>query len=392
VETELEEEINSEGEVVKQQCQGGCGRMLGKNHFTKTQWKRQRKCTKCLLPRYISLLGSIEKAVEYIAKETSVPQTSEVENGNKRRRSKKRKVKKRSIIVIPSPPELEEEFKAWLKENPKKKKEWEASKRVEQAQHEAVRVATNNFKPSRELIRLMDEEWVRQNPNGFRRYMFHLRYDVGLGLEGDQVYLPLMCFDLDHNSDEAVKKKQEDKVKLNGRCEPSELTYEELVERSHLLTLLTRTDHALKTHGEVPKLLSGDSACSRRYRAVVAFENAMLGVKCTMSGEVLPDHIFDGHHRTEKCDLKEDGTIYSTAKVCGRFGLYNSTKKYTCPVEYIPWRNRLFNEVLKKTRLKKEWHKVLHWVLKNLDWFASQGITINYPYKVDGKLLVRTTP
>ena len=381
-EPELEEEINPDGEVVKQQCQGGCGRMLGKNHFTKTQWKKGRKCMKCLLPRYISLFGSVEKATEYIAQEMNAPQTSEVENGNKRRRRKK---KKRSIIVIPSPPELQEEFKVWLKENPKKEKEWEASKRLEQAQHEAARVATNNFKPSREFIKKWDKEWVRQRPNGFRRYMYHLRYDLDMGLEGDQAYLPLMCFDLHHNSDEAVKKKQEDKVKLNGRCDPSELTYEELVERSHLLTLLTRTDHALETWGEVPKVLSGGSACSRRYRAVVAFENSILGTRCTMSGEVLPDHIFDGHHRTEKCDLQEGDTVYSTAKVCGRDGLYDK-----CPKKYIPWRNRLFNEVLKKTRLKKEWHKILHWVLRNLDWFASQGIIIDYPYKVDGTVLVWT--
>ena len=156
--------------------------------------------------------------------------------------------------------------------------------------------------------------------------------------------------------------------------------------------MLPKSDHALETHGEVPKVLSGNDACSRRYRAVVAFETSILGVKCTMSGEVLPDHIFDGHHRTEKCDLKEDDTIYSTAKVCNRGGLYESTGASRCPTEYIPWRNRLFNEVLKKTRLKKEWHKVLHWVLRNLDWFASQGITINYPYKVYGNLLVRTTP
>jgi len=134
-------------------------------------------------------------------------------------------------------------------------------------------------------------------------------------------------------------------------------------------------------------LLSGTGARSRRYRAVVAFENAILGVKCTMSGEVLPDHIFDGHHRTEKCDLQEGGVVYPTAKVCIRNGLY-----HTCPKDYITWRNRLFNEVLKKTRLKKEWHKVLHWVLRNLDWFAWQGIIINYPYTVDGNLLVRTTP
>jgi len=131
-------------------------------------------------------------------------------------------------------------------------------------------------------------------------------------------------------------------------------------------------------------MLSGNDVVSRRYKAVAAFETALLGESCTMSGEVLPDHIFDGHHRTEQCDLQEGDTVYSTAKVCKRDGLYKK-----CPKEYIPWRNRLFNEVLKKTRLKKEWHKVLHWVLRNLDWFASQGIAIDYPYKVDGTVLVR---
>jgi len=279
-----------------------------------------------------------------------------------------------------------EEFEEFLDDNPGKINEWEASKRVEKAQYEAVRVATNDFKPSPELIRLMDEEWVRQNPSGHRRYMFHLRYDLDMGLEGDQAYLPLMCFDLDHNSPQAELQKKIDKIKLNGRCEPSELTFEELLERSHLLTLLTRTDHALKTHGEVPKILSGNSSRSRRYKAVAAFETSILGVKCAMSGEVLPDHIFDGHHRTAKCDLQEGDAVYPTAKVCERGGLY-----YHCPREYIPWRNRLFNEVLKKTRLKKEWHKVLHWVLRNLDWFALQGITIDYPYKVDGTVLVRSS-
>ena len=156
--------------------------------------------------------------------------------------------------------------------------------------------------------------------------------------------------------------------------------------------MLPRTAHALETHGEVPKILLGNDAISRRYKAVAAFEMAILGHKCTMSGEVLPDHIFDGHHRTEMYDLKEGDVVYPTAKVCTRDGLYMTTRSYRCPMEYIPWRNSLFNEVLKKTRLKKEWHRVLHWVLKNLDWFASQGITIDYPYKVDGEVLVRTKP
>jgi len=339
----------------------------------------ERKCGKCGIGKkkwsyhkaeWVKLEGNnrICKVCTKAAKEKTVP------------------VQRSFRIVIPSPPELMEEFEEFLEGDPKKKDEWEASKRVEQAQYEALHAATNNLKPSPEFIRLMDEEWVRQDPSGFRRYMLHLRYDLGKGLEGDQAYLPLMCFDLDHNSDEAVKKKQEDKVKLNGRCQPKELTYEELEERSHLLTLLTRTDHALKTHGEVPKLLLGNDAVSRRYKAVVAFETAILGDKCAMSGEVLPDHIFDGHHRTEKCDLQEGDTVYLTAKVCKRDGLYHK-----CPKAHIPWRNRLFNEVLKKTRLKKEWHKVLHWVLRNLDWFASQGIIIDYPYKVDGTVLVRTT-
>ena len=200
-----------------------------------------------------------------------------------------------------------------------------------------------------------------------------------------------VCFDLHHNSAAAVKKKKEDKQRL-GRSQPCQLTEQELKDRRHLLTMLPRTDHALETHGEVPKILLGNDAISRRYKAVAAFEMAILGDKCTMSGEVLPDHIFDGHHRTEKCDLKEGDVVYPTAKVCERVGLYRNTRSYRCPVEYIPWRNSLFNEVLKKTRLKKEWHRVLHWVLKNLDWFASQGITIDYPYKVDGEVLVRTKP
>ena len=70
---EPEEEI--EGRVEKQRCRGGCGEMLGKNHFTKSQWTGQRKCLKCLLPRYIRLLGSVEKAIEYIAQEMGVPRS-----------------------------------------------------------------------------------------------------------------------------------------------------------------------------------------------------------------------------------------------------------------------------------------------------------------------------
>ena len=51
-ETEPEKEIDSEGRLVKQQCQGGCGRMLERNHFTKNQWERKgkQKCLECLLP------------------------------------------------------------------------------------------------------------------------------------------------------------------------------------------------------------------------------------------------------------------------------------------------------------------------------------------------------
>jgi len=224
----------------KQQCQGGCGRMLGRNHFTENQWKTRRKCLECLLPIYTRLLGSIEKATEYIAQEMSVPRTSEEENGNKKICSR---------IVIPSPPELEEEFKAWLKENPEKEKEWEASKRVEQAQYEAVRVATNDFKPSPELIKKWDKACVeRASPSrvDYMKEKYYRRYVLKEGLEGNQAYLPIICFDLHHNSAAAVKKKKEDKQRL-GRSQPCQLTGQELKDRRHLLTMLPRTDHALET-------------------------------------------------------------------------------------------------------------------------------------------------
>ena len=102
--------------------------------------------------------------------------------------SKVNSVLEKIHFLIPSPQELEKEFEEFLNSNPKKKDEWEASKRVEKAQYEAVRAATNNFKPSREHIKLWDEEYVKQASSSYRDYVkekYHRRYVLGEGLEGD---------------------------------------------------------------------------------------------------------------------------------------------------------------------------------------------------------------
>ena len=49
------------------QCRGGCGRMLGENHFSGAQWKGNNQCLDCLLPFYVKAYGS-KDAEEYITK------------------------------------------------------------------------------------------------------------------------------------------------------------------------------------------------------------------------------------------------------------------------------------------------------------------------------------
>ena len=119
------------------------------------------------------------------------------------------------------------------------------------------------------------------------------------------------------------------------------------------------------------------------YKLVVALEKHVLGEVCTMSRIELPDHVLEGHHDAEQYDIREDNTVHPTAKVCGRYGLYN------CRMEYESWSTRLFIEVGKKTRLSREWHRFTHFVLRNLDWFKDQGFDIHYPYEVERDILVR---
>jgi len=149
---EPEEEI--EGRVEKQQCRGGCGEMLGKNHFTKSQWKKQRKCLKCLLPHYIRLLGSVEKAIEYIAQEMGVPRSD--------------------LLLLEERMKLEEEERKKLHEKKQQEKKQQEKKQQEKKQQKKKQqekkeefVVEEKFK--RQQLSVLDKhlETEKQNVKSF---------------------------------------------------------------------------------------------------------------------------------------------------------------------------------------------------------------------------------
>jgi len=312
---------------------------------------------------------------------------------------------------LPSKEEMSKRFEIWMGENPDMVCLNEATNRLSLEQNKLVAAVSNNFKPSRESVHKIDKKWLdnalstrRQKEVGRRLFMYKLRYVYGkkgtpiprhlrhlveaaTAPENENMYL--MMFDLHHDGEVAVEQKRRDKLELR-RSDPSELNEQELNDRAHHFAFLSATDHAFETLGEVPAILDPTKAGVRRsysikYGLVEELEKYFLGPECTMSREVLPGHIVDGHHDAEGNDIKEGNTVHPTAKVCGRTGLYMGRK------EKVPWLIRLFKEVLKKTRLKKEWHRFLHFVLNNLDWFK-EHFKIDYPYEVRRGKLVRTTP
>lgn len=310
---------------------------------------------------------------------------------------------------LPRKEEISKRFDIWMGENPDMVGANEATNRLSLEQNKLAAAVSNNFKPSLGSVHKVDKKWLdnalstrREKEIGRRLFMYKLRYVYGkkgtpiprhlrhlveaaTAPENENMYL--MMFDLHHDGEVAVEQKRRDKLELR-RSDPSELNEQELDDRAHLFAFLSATDHAFVTLGEVPAFLNSTKYRSRsiKYGLVEELEEHVLGPGCTMSREVLPGHIVDGHHDAEGLDIKEGNTVHPTAKVCTRDGLYKQKKE---SVE--SWLIRLFKEVLKKTRLKKEWHRFLHFVLNNLDWFK-EHFKIDYPYEVRRGKLVRTKP
>jgi len=309
---------------------------------------------------------------------------------------------------LPSKEEIPKLFGNWMSENPDMVDVNEATNRLSFEQNKLVAAVSNNFKPSPESVHEVDKEWLDSAPNSqsreFRLFVYKLRYKYGknrtpippgfrrlvdAATAPDNMNMYLMMFDLHHNGQVAIEQKRRDKLLL-GRSNPSHLYEQELNDRAHLFELLPATEHAFETWGEIPAMSNYNSKQYRsrsiKYNLVEELEMYHLGPRCTMSREVLPGHIVDGHHDAEGYDIKEGSTVHPTAKVCNRRGLYLYHGKSES------WLIKLFKEVLKKTRLKKEWHRFLHFVLGHLDWFKERFETINYPYEVRGGKLVRLTP
>lgn len=285
--------------------------------------------------------------------------------------------------LFPHSEDIHADFHQWLVDNPGKYDAYAANIRLRKYQKQLVLMTTNNCNPSAEFIRQVDDEWLRTGGNrGYKEYMHELRYTKGEGVEYKHLFL--MQLELHHHDEAAVAQKREDERVL-GRGAPCKLSYIELGARSHHFTLLSATDHARETLGE-EVWVPNKNCVDILYNALMELQMAELGEECEISGVVLPYHLVDTHHGSEQMKIKEGNVVHPTAKLYVRHDLYNTSSVYG------EWSVKVFSELIKLAKLKKEWHKYLHWAIRNIDWLRKQGFDdIEYPYKECRRSLVRTS-